>query len=127
VLSKSVEVDGILMFKQRAHEKQVATRLSDLITAEASEAAEVRERSRVEAGEFFMTKDGVTTLKKLTMEIMESDAFQTENIAADAKDQAAALKERRGEGLKRAKARYILNPSPVWYNCVLNPTSILSL
>ncbi|KAJ1428375.1 hypothetical protein B484DRAFT_419428 [Ochromonadaceae sp. CCMP2298] len=107
VLTKAAEVDGILLFKQQAREAQVATRRADMHSAEAKEAEEVRQRARLEAAEFYMTKDGVTALKRLTALIMESDAFQAENIAADAKDQSTALKERRSEGLKRAKVRYL--------------------
>mmetsp|Transcript_3546 Transcript_3546/g.5520 ORF Transcript_3546/g.5520 Transcript_3546/m.5520 type:complete len:1201 (+) Transcript_3546:1755-5357(+) len=107
VLMKQAEVEGILKFKQLAYEQRVELRKKDLLSAEHAECMEIREKSKQDALEFFQTKDGVSTLKRLTKEIMESDAFQAEGIGAGAKDQSSAIKERRTEGLKRAKAKYM--------------------
>lgn len=106
-LVKYVEVAGVLAFKQRLLEDHDEQKRVELKEAEKVEQLEVKERSRREALEFFQTKDGVATLKRLTREILESTAFQSENIGANAKDQAAAVKERRSEALKRAKDQYM--------------------
>ena len=109
VLCKHVEVAGILVFKQHVFEERAQQKRLELREAEKVEQQDVKERANKEALEFFQTKDGVATLKRLTREIMESDAFQADNIGANAKDQAAALKEKRAEGLKRAKAQHIVD------------------
>ena len=106
VLQKQVEVAGILSFKQQVWEERALQKREELHEAEKLEQADVKERAQHEAMEFFQTKEGVATLKRLTREIMESDAFQSENIGAQARDQTTALKEKRAEALKRAKTLY---------------------
>lgn len=107
VMCKQVEVTGILAFKQRALEEQMEQQREKLREAQKVEQLDVKERSRVEALEFFQTKDGVSTLKRITKDIMESPAFQDENIGINAKDQFTAIKEKKAEALKRAKAQYV--------------------
>lgn len=107
VLCKHVEVTGILAFKQRALEAHMEEQREKLHEAEKIEQLDVKERSRVEVLEFFQTKDGVSTLKRISREIMESPAFQAENIGVNAKDQSTAIKEKRAEALKRAKAQHM--------------------
>jgi hypothetical protein len=106
VLVKQVEVAGVLAFKQRLLEEHGEQKRAELREAEKVEQLEVKERSRHEALEFFQTKEGVATLKRITRDIMETPAFQDENIGANAKDQATMLKERRSEALKRAKEQH---------------------
>jgi hypothetical protein len=106
VMCKQVEVAGVLAFKQRMQDEQAEEKRAELREAEKIEQLDVKERSRVEVLEFFQTKEGVATLKRLTKEIMESTQFQNENIGANAKDQGTAIKERRAEALKRAKVQH---------------------
>ena len=109
ILTKSVEVAPVLAFKQSAYSSECEIKRQELIANEKTEHLDVYERSQREATEFFQTKDGVATLKRLSREIMESNEFQSENIGINAKDQPAALKEKRVEALKRAKALHMRN------------------
>lgn len=107
ILSKYVEVEAVVKYKTNVHNEKINEMKEDLDRAMKLELDECKQKSHIESLAFFQTKDGVATLKRITREIMESDAFQADNIGGDSKDQQTAIKEKRTEGLKRAKTQYI--------------------
>lgn len=107
VLKKQVEIEGILLYKSNRYNQKIKELREELNHAHKIEISEVKEKSNKESLVFFQSKEGVAVLKKMSRDIMESDAFQAENIGLNAKDQHSALKEKRSEGIKRAKEQYI--------------------
>jgi uncharacterized metal-binding protein len=106
LLRSAVEVAELLALKETLRQREIATRKGLLVEGEVDEKNQLREKTDGEASKYFLTKEGVSYLKKASQDIMESVAFQLENVGDDAKDQVTALKVRRLEAMKRAKARY---------------------
>jgi hypothetical protein len=81
-----LEISEILASKLRADEADIREKRRALLKAERDERSDLQKRVESECIAYFSTKEGSNVVKKIASQIMESDAFQDDNIGAEAKD-----------------------------------------
>lgn len=106
ILRASLEVEGPMQARVEDFERQTAEIKAALKKEEDLERSKVKLSSQEFADNFFVTKEGVFTIKKMSNMIMESKDFQSEKVDDVVMDEQASLKARRVEAVKQAKVKY---------------------
>ena len=105
-LRSEIETPPIIERKRQHFENEHAEKMDNLERDEKKEKETLREKVIKEANLFFQSKDGVTTLKRMTQVILDIEEEDV-TMVDDGLTGMERVKQRKANALKKAKEKYI--------------------